>query len=500
MKIVTQFTEDHQARLTAEIEPELLEQMKYRAARRLAQRVKIPGFRPGKAPYQIILRHVGEAAVLEEAVDLLVDDIYPKVIDEAKIQPYGPGSLENIEKLDPPTFEFLIPLKATVELGDYKSLRVDYEAPVVEDKAVDDVIEDLRQRQATIELVDRAAAEGDQVYIQLNGTRTDPENEESALLIKDQRVPVIIENESTKSAEEWPFPGFSRTLVGLSAGEHKTVEHVFDEESVYETLRGAKASFEIHVDEVKSRTLPELNDEFAQSVSTEYATLDDLRSAVRTDLEETANRTYHEEYDDRVIEQVVQISTIKYPPQMLEHELDHVVERMKDQMKQQGIDPELYLKSQNKDEAGFRQDMQPVAERRMKKSLVVMELSDAESISVSPDELQEETNRTLGALSGMMPEKDFRSLLQGKDSSTSLVGNIMMDMLVKRTLEHMRRIANGTAELPAAEPESETPDVPASEATPADEIETAAVAELDPAQPMDDESAAAAASEDLKTE
>jgi trigger factor len=171
LKIDKQFTEDHQAKLTVELEPQNLEEAKHRAARKIAQKVKIPGFRPGKAPYPVVLRTVGEAAVLDEAMEILVNERYPKIIEESGIQPYGPGSLENIQKLDPPTLEFLVPLDAEVTLSDYHALRFPYELKPITEEEVDQTIEDLQDRMAVLEPVDRPAQEGDQVFIHLSSER-----------------------------------------------------------------------------------------------------------------------------------------------------------------------------------------------------------------------------------------------------------------------------------------------------------------------------------------
>ena len=133
MKIQKELLEDHQIELNVEIDADPYEKAKHQAARKIAKKVKIPGFRPGKAPYNVILRHVGEGAIVEDAVDILIEDIYPKILDEAEIQPYGPGSLQNIESLDPPTFKFLVPLAPEVELGDYKVLEIPYEMPEVDE-------------------------------------------------------------------------------------------------------------------------------------------------------------------------------------------------------------------------------------------------------------------------------------------------------------------------------------------------------------------------------
>jgi trigger factor len=453
LKIETQPLEDHQVKLTVEVEIEQLEEAKQRAGRQLAKQVKIPGFRPGKAPFAMVLRHVGEAAILEEATELLVNDIYPKAIDEAGIEPYGPGSLDNIASMDPPTFEFVIPLKAEVELGDYRTIRLPYELEEVTEEDVDRVINDLRERQAILEPVERPAQEGDMVYIRLSGARKQAEEDKDPILVKDRPLPVVVEAEGVENSSEWPFPGFSRELIGLSAGDEKTVAHVFSEESVYESLRGIEAEFQIVVEEVKSRTLPELNDEFAQSAG-EYTSLEDLRTKIYQDLENHARETYNEEYDQQVLTEVTNQSVVKYAPQMLEREIDNVIAQLSDRLSQQNLELDLYLKTRKMDIEALREESRPVAEERLKKTLVLLNLSDVEKIQVKPEEVQAETTRTLEVMSRVLSEKEARRL-SDRNVVSNLVGNIMMDMVTKQTVERLRDIARGQAEKPVEEGEEE---------------------------------------------
>jgi trigger factor len=121
LKINKEYLEDHQVKIIVELDPEPLERAKHQAARSISRKTKIPGFRPGKAPYHVIERTVGESTILENALDILIEDIYPKVIEESGIHPYGPGTLDNMPSLDPPIFEFIVPLDAEVKLGDYES-------------------------------------------------------------------------------------------------------------------------------------------------------------------------------------------------------------------------------------------------------------------------------------------------------------------------------------------------------------------------------------------
>ena len=451
MKIETKTLEDHQVELTVEVDPELFEEAKQRAARRLAKRVKIPGFRPGKAPYPVIVRHLGEPAIIEEAIELLANDIYPQVIKEAQIEPYTMGSLEDIPSLDPPTFKFLVPLKAQVELGDYRSIRLPYELKPVTDEEIDEVLNNLRERQALIGPVDRPAQEGDLVRIRLSAEKQNPAEGVDPIVIKDHSHTVIILAEDADDSDEYPFPGFSRHLIGMSAGEQKTVIHTYPDDAA-EQLRGAMVAFNITLNQVNQRTLPELDDEFAKSVG-DYENLDELRAAIRKDLEQYTQDEYNEEYTEKILEEVVKTSTIKYPPQMLEQEIETVIHRLENRLADQNLDLDLYLKSRQMDLDGLREEAKPVAVSRLESTLTLLELAHKEEINVEKDELQSETSRTLNLLSNYMEEKNFRQMLRSEDSRASLVSNLMMDMIIEKTQARLRDIARGLVENTPAETE-----------------------------------------------
>lgn len=443
MKLEKEYLEDHQVRVSVEVDSEVFEGAKHRAARKMSKRTKIPGFRPGKAPYPVILRHVGEAAIIDEAIEILVNDIYSEVIDEAEIDPYGPGTLEDIPSLDPLKLDFLIPLQATVELGDYKSVRVPYDLKEITEDDIDVVTSNLRERQAVIEPVERAAQAGDLVDVTINASLKEPDEGQNPTLFENRSLPILVlTDDDEDTSEEWPFPGFSGNLVGLSPGEETTLEHDFPEDSKYEALQGVDAKFFIHIDKVRSRTLPNLDDEFAKSLG-EYETVDELRSEIRSELEEQERRRYNSEYDNQVLDEIVEMSTIEYPPQMLEREIDNVIQRMEVDLQQQNLDIDLYLKTQQIDMDGLREEVTPVAQTRIQKSLTLIELSEAEGITVENEELQAETTRTLEQYSQYLSEQDFKNILRDDNRRTDLVGNIMMDMLTSRTNERIRNIARG---------------------------------------------------------
>jgi trigger factor len=442
LKIETQILDDHQAKLTVEVDPEPLQAAKQRAARQISKQTKIPGFRPGKAPYHMVVRTVGEAAIMEEALELLVNELYPKIIEESGIKPYGPGKLENMPSTDPPTFEFIVPLDAEVTLGDYHVIRLPYELAPVPEANVDHVIEDLRSRHAIIEPVERPAQEGDQVYIRLSGERKQVDEGQDPILVKDRPIPVVIDNESNIKSDEWPFAGFSRHLIGLSSGEEKDITYTYPDDCQWESLRGKEADFQITVESVKSRQVPELNDEFAQSVGKEYQSMDTLRTEIRSSLEQQAKEEYDTEFNEKIIDALLPITTFKYPPQMLENEIDVFLDQLNSRISQQGMDIETYLKTRQMSMEDLRNEVKPLAEKRLKQTLALFEVGKAENIQVPNEEIESESSRALGELSQYLPREQAKKTITD-DFVRNMIGNISADLLVKRTYECLQTIAKG---------------------------------------------------------
>ena len=490
MKIDTTPLENHQVKLTVEVEPDTFESAKHRAARRIAKKTKIPGFRPGKAPYPVVLRQVGEATIQEEAIDILVQDVYPQAIDEAGIHPYGSGKLENVVSMEPPKFEFVIPLEAEIELGDFRSIRRPYEPNPVTDKQVDDVIEDLRDRQAVLEPVERPAQEGDVVYVRLDGHQVDSEEGEDADLVSERSVPILItplkadtDEKEDDSQDEWPFPGFSRNLISLSVGDEKSVTHKFSDDSDYEALRGNDAIFHFVVEDIKSRTLPELSDEFAMTVG-DFENVEALRVEIRKELEQRAEQEYNEAYDEAILEDAINQSAIKYPPEMLDREIDYVIDNLTSRLEQQKVDLDLYLKSRQMEMNDLREEGRPVAEKRLRQMLVLSKIASVEDLKVEPGELQNETMRTVDSLYRVMPKKEARKLSQQRVLN-NLVGNIMADLLTQKAMKHLRDLSRGISDEEAenqAQTETETESTGEPQAVESEPVE--AEPALEPSEPV----------------
>jgi trigger factor len=455
LNIEQQALENHQVKLIVQIEPARLEEAKQRAARHISQRKKIPGFRPGKAPYQIVLRTIGEEAILDEALDILVKDIYPKVIEESKVKPYGPGSLKNMPKLDPPTFEFVIPLEPEVVLGDYLKIRIPYKLKSITKKDIHKVLDDLRERQVILEPSDQPAQENDQVYIKLSIKRSHPAEGEIPSLVNDRRMPVVITSEKNENKTEWPFPGFSRHLLGMSKGEEKTFNYIYPENSDFKELRGKETEVHVDVEEIKKRVLPELSDEFAQSVGDQYENLDALITDIRKSLEKQAKDDYDSKYNDKIMQEMLKDTVVKYPPQMLEREIDIYLQQMQNRLAEQKLDIDTYLKMRKMDAAALRAETKPVAEERLKRTLVLLEVSKKENIHVENSELEAESMRTLDELGRMMPPDKAKKTLTN-EFVRGMIGNVGADLLVQHTWEYLQSVARGEKQEQSSETEAGT--------------------------------------------
>ncbi len=462
LNIEKTFTEDNQVKLTVTIDPARLESAKQRAARKIAQKTRIPGFRPGKAPYAVILRTAGEAALLQEAVDIILSDDYSSIIKEADIRVYGPGSLDNIVSMDPLTLEFTVPLEAKVTLGDYKSIRFPYEFNPVGDEQVNEFIENLQDRAATIEPVDRPAQEADVVFVQLGADRKEPKEDQSVVLIKDRSTTVTIKPEGGDQSNEWPFPGFSRRLLNAKPGDEAVFEYTYGDDSALENLRGSTAIFRYKVEEVKERNLPALDDEFAKSMG-EFETLEQMREEVRKGLNEQARQDYNRDYDNKIFDVLIPQSTISFPPQMLEHEIDLFQHQLEHRLEDQGLDMATYLKSRQMDDAGLKEELKPSAEARLRRSLVLFEVANVEQLKVNEEEVQQEAVRTITEINQAYSPKEAKKMVNEQFIS-NMVGNITSDLLIRESLRRLEYFAKGEAEAAAETQTSETPEAAAVEA------------------------------------
>lgn len=388
LKIQTEFLEDHQVKVISEFESELLQQFKQRAAKKIAQKTKIPGFRPGKAPYAIIVAQVGESAIYQEAIDLMLDDVYPKVIEEAGVKPFGPGNLKSIDSEDPPIFTFVIPLEPKVSLGDYRSLRKKYHLEPLDDKKVDDFILQIRRNSATIVPITGKAQEGNVVFVEFHAKLEKPKKDEEATVIESTTQQLLIPTEDELRDSEWPFKGFARNLIGKKEEEVITFSHKYPKDHEDEKLKNKLVNFVVTIKSVKGLDLPELEGEFLKSLG-DYESGEQFREVASQKLSDDAKAAYDDAYYLDLVDQIRDISTIKYPPQMLDEEVERILQRVEADLKRQNLDLDTYLKIRKMDRDAFIKDeIKPTAILRLERSLVMDQLAKDEEIKLDNQNIQ----------------------------------------------------------------------------------------------------------------
>jgi trigger factor len=456
LNIEKQLQDDHQIKLIVEVEQEKMDAAKRKAARQIAERGKIPGFRPGKAPYDIVVRQYGEAAITEQAIDFLVDEIYPKVLEEADIKPAGAGSLDSVDNLEPPKLTFRVPLAPEVDLGKYHAIRLPYQWSAPDKKEVDKAVEDLRQMYATTETVEREVQVADYVLIDVKGERSDQKegDEERAAALSRQGFATLVREAARE--DEWPFPGFAAELVGLKAEDTKSIKHKYPKDDPDENLRGATVTFVVTVKTVRSMTLPELNDEFAKMTGA-GETVDTLREAIAKDVETRSKADYDDKYFVDLIEKIKEGATIKYAQHTLEHESEHVLEDLQQRLGRQGMDLPTYFKMRNTTQEKFiEEEVHPVAKKRLERSLVLDELVRREKIEVDNAALDAEFNSTLGEL--QMQGMDLNQIKGGRKGQQRIAEAVAMEsasrLLTRKSLDVLKSIATGEYK-PSAQPEAD---------------------------------------------
>ena len=505
LKIQTEDLAERQKQLIVEVPEDQIEAAMHRAARQLSKRSHIAGFRPGKAPYEVIVLRYGEEAVFDEALDALGPDVYRQALENTELDPIAPGSFDDVVSRKPLVLRYTVPLRPSIDLGKYRDLRLPFPEPAVGDPAVEEVLDGLRQQQAVIEPVDRPAQDSDVIVLDVRGELlqaaepgpsqdrqpetgpaqapadglepgTEPGKSEAHL--EGQAVkqgpgpepsstrgggqgeadePALSEVEGTKPAllmderelslllsetTDFPFPGVAAHLVGMQAGDEKDLHFTFPPDYRNESLRGRSASFHFRCQSVKSRFVPEWSDDLARSLG-EFNDLLDLRSKVRQSLEAQSRRQAEADYADQVVEAVVAGASIVFPPVLLRQEIDDTLHDLDHRLKDQRLSLTEYLKIEKKEEQDLRKELEPQARRRLERALVLGEVVAMEGLEVDEPEIAATIARILEPLreSGASARRALESPAGRR--------RIALDLLTDKAVARLVQIGRGEAPPPA---------------------------------------------------
>ncbi|MFN8635875.1 MAG: trigger factor [Chloroflexota bacterium] len=378
MKVAAQEIEHSQVVLDIEVEKERLDKAVDQAYKRIVQRINVPGFRKGKAPRALVERMVGREALVEDAVEQLVPVVVEDAVKQQELKMVARPNLE-VVSTEPLQVKATVPIQPKVELGDYKSLKIEATPAEVTDDQVERVVERLRDSHATWEPVERAVEQGDRVAIDVLAKAGE------TTIMESKDAEYVVDPEGPQPAE-----GFADAIVGMAAEESKHVTLKLPEEYRDKDLAGQDAEFDLTLHWVKAKILPPLDDDLPSVVGTEHESLQALRDAIKANLsarEEHERRMAHEE---QVVNSVVEQATVDPPPQLVEEEAGRHVQQLAQNLERQGIPLQSYLRFTQKTEEQFRAEMMAQAERTVRRSEVLNAIALAEGIEVTDDEIREQ--------------------------------------------------------------------------------------------------------------
>ena len=371
---------DSRVRVEVEVPTEALERELKTAASQLGREMRVPGFRSGKVPPEVVLRQVGREAVLDEAVRRGLPGWYEEALADAGIQTVGDPQVDLSdlpEKGAPLAFTIEVGVVPPAQLGEYRGIEVGRREPKVDDQEVHAELERLRESLASLETVEREAGEGDFVVMdyagQVDGTPFEGgEGRGQVVELGSGRL----------------IPGFEEQLAGASAGDERTVELTFPDDYPAEHLAGKEASFAVEVKEVKEKRLPELDDDFAVEAGG-YDSLDELRAEIESRIAQAEERTIEAEFREAAVDAVVDQAKIEVPHELVHSKAHEMWHRTARRLAAQGINPEQYLSMAGKTEEELVVDSESDAETALKREAVLAAIVEAEGIEVTDDEIEQ---------------------------------------------------------------------------------------------------------------
>ncbi len=378
----TEVTElpDSRVKIDVAIEPELLAKRIDRAAAALAGEMKLPGFRKGKVPAQLVIQRIGREAVVEQALRDGLPEWYERALLESGVASVGDPKLDVGEipaEGEELTFTIEVGVRPKAELGEWRGLEVGKAEIEVPGEAVDAELDRLREGFASLAPVERPAAGGDAVVIDFSGT-IDGEPFEGS-----EGRDFVIELGGDSLLVE-----FETALTGASADDERTVEVTFPDDHRPEELAGKTATFEVKVKEVREKNLPELDDDFASEAS-EFETLDELREEIRSRMSQGLEQRAEAEFREAAVDAVAANAKLDVPHDLVHARAHEMWERIERQLQSQGIDPQAYAQMQGKDRHELIDDAEEDAERALRREAVLAAVAEAEGIEPTDEDLIE---------------------------------------------------------------------------------------------------------------
>jgi len=424
MKVSTEDVGNRQIALNIEAEDAELDKSLDEAYHHLVKEVSIPGFRKGKAPRAILVQHVGKQNLLEEALEHLIPQLYKQAIESQEIEPIARSEIEII-KTEPVVFKAIVSLKPEIKLGDYHSIRVEPSPAIkIAKKEVAYAMEEFRERQGAWVPVDRSVKLGDLVTMDIEA------DVDGKPWLNHKGILYEVDKDSSS-----PVPGFASRLQGAEKNKEMNFSLTIPDDYPIKEMCGKEGAFKVTVTEIKEKELPELDDKLARSGG--YENLADMRKKVAADLKAKAEAKNRSELGQKALNALVEISEVSYPPILEDEEITGI---LRDEAQRLGFrELEDYLKKTNKPEEELKQELRPIAQKRLTQGLVLGKLAEEEKIEISSSEVDNKVDEIANSAEDKENARQFLSLPQVRQS-------IAQSLLTQKTMDRLLQIAIGNSE------------------------------------------------------
>lgn len=424
-----------QVQLTVTVEPERVQQQKKAAARELAKGQRIPGFRPGKAPYHIIARTYGEGAILEKALDMLIPTLFEEAVKESETPVWSIRGVEpSVQSLDPLVVTFLIPTPPQITLGDVESLEVEYEEEEVTDEDVEEALAELRESRATWLPSVGAAEYGDLITLNLRGdlldgtTVVDVQEFEAVL---SERPREEGEEEAPASVIEVPgqssqgsFPDINAQLRGMMPNQVKEFSLAYPADWQDARVANRTVLYKATMLDVKRKSLPTIDDELAQSLG-DYENLAALREQIYQNLTQQAEAEADARLGDAVLDALVAASEVTFAPSLVGIEVEHRIEHLEERLRERGRTLDDYFAETGRTRESLEDEISEDAEKALRRSLVLSEYIRTRAIELTSEELTHAVLNFAAMVGGDRADELLGQLMNDQETISALANETM---------------------------------------------------------------------------
>ena len=383
----------------------------------LSKQARIKGFRPGKAPRSILERMYKED-VENEVINNLISDAYPKALEEQDLHPVGMPVLEKGKLARDKDFIFsaTVDVAPKIEPHDYSGMELEKEKFELTDERVDSQLENIRSAHAQLEAIeeDRPLQEGDAAIINYKGYRDDQPLDE----VKNENFPVVLGlGRFNKDLED--------ALVGVSKGETKDIDVTFPEDFDNPEVAGKIIRFKVDVVDIKKRTVPDLDDEFAKDLGADFETLEDLRAKIREQIEESEEQRIRNKLYNDIRKKLVESHTFEVPPSLVDYQVQRMIDNTEQNVRRQGMTFEAAGLVPEK----LAEDFRAPAEENVRSALILESIAEAEGFEVTDSEIDEELEKIAFQIgqSKEVIEKFYRE--------NNMIDNMTQQLLEQKTLK-----------------------------------------------------------------